>query len=685
MLCAPVVAIAVFVPTVTLAQRPSRTSTQGDSVVVLDTIRVTVARADQRLATLPYAISVATRDEIQRGRVTAGLDEALATIPGVVVANRYNLSLDQRLSIRGFGARSAFGVRGVKVLLDGVPQTLPDGQGQLTNIDLANVTRIEVLKGSSSALYGNASGGVVSVWTDGARPERFRPLARLAAGSYRLFKWVASAGAPVGAAGSLAVSASRTTTDGFRDHSAADQRQLHASLTQPVGDRTSPRFYARIADSPTLDNPGALTAEQLSMDPAAADARNVNADAGKAVTQAQGAFSIASNLPRGATASATFFGLTRDLENPLAFAYIQLDRRAYGVRALSSIPITVGSGNHSLTAGFDAQWQRDDRVNFNPDRTARTLDQLERVVELGPFVQGTIGISPRITLTVGSRHDRVRFEAADRFFEDDSDDSGERVMSAWSATVGLTYRLHAGFQPYANAGTSFETPTTTELVNRPDGEGGFNLDLDPQHASNYELGVRGDIRSVARYSFAAFYSDVRDQLIPFEVPNVPNRTFFRNAGSARHLGAELEIAVRPTQATTVHVAYTYANHEFQDFRTAGDVLDGNEIPGVPRHYGHLSLRYRSPGGFWAALDNTYSSSYYADDQNTTEVEWWTTTGIRVGFDRNMGTWQIAPFLGILNLFDRNYVSSVVVNARGGRYFEPAPPRNVYLGLSVGGN
>ncbi len=308
--------VSAVLPAVAVPQAASRDSVRADSarVITLAPVTVTVTRTERELARVPYAVSVVDRDEIQLGRLTDGLDEALAAFAGVMVANRYNYSLDQRLSIRGFGARSAFGVRGIKVLLDGVPQTLPDGQGQLTNVELADVGRIEILRSSSSTLYGNASGGVVSIWTDQSPITRLAPTARVTAGAYGFRKWLAGAAVPLGG-GRVSVTTSRTITAGFRDHSEADTRRAEARLRQPVGPRTTLTVAAHVADQPTLDNPGALTRVEADTSPAAADPRNVTADAGKAVTQAQVAVSVDHRFGGDARLSATLFGLRRDLEN----------------------------------------------------------------------------------------------------------------------------------------------------------------------------------------------------------------------------------------------------------------------------------------------------------------------------------------------------------------------------------
>jgi iron complex outermembrane receptor protein len=504
-------------------------------------------------------------------------------------------------------------------------------------------------------------------------------------GEYGLVKWQAGGGVPIGRGGAQ-ISLARTTTDGFRQHSTAEITQFSGRLVQPIGNRSRLTLSARVNDSPELLNPGALTAAQFADDPSQADPRNVAAGAGKAVDQWQASVAAGHRLAGGGELDAAVFGLGRKLDNPLAFRYIALDREAWGGRATATLPVHLGSTEVRMSAGLDAQWQRDDRREESTDRTEVLLDQQERVRELGPFLQASLPLRDKATLTAGLRYDRVAFRADDRLLAD-GDDSGERIMDAVSWSAGVSYALAPGLAPYASISTSFETPTTTELANRPDGAGGFNPDLEPQRAINYELGLRGIVGARMRYAVAGYVSDVRDELIPFEVPGAPNERFFRNAGSSWHRGIELEATIVPASQLAVVAAYAYTAHAFREYRVSAagvtDTLDGNELPGVPRHYAHLGLRYDGPAGLWGGLDVTHSSSYYVDDGNDARNDAWTATGVRVGWEGQLAGWRVAPFAGVLNLFSARYAASVVVNARGGRYYEPAPPRNVYMGMAIG--
>ena len=663
--------------------------------VVLPAITVSATRSTLPLSKTPRAVQLVDKAQISNAKPTWGLDEALAGVPGVFVANRYNFSLDQRLSIRGFGSRAAFAVRGVKVLVDGIPQTLPDGQGQLTNLDLGAVDRIEVLRGSSSALFGNASGGVVSIWTDPTTPGRWDEALRVVAGrsgdntGRTWSKWQTATRFRVGP-GSGFVNVSRLGYDGVRDHSAADLRNLNTRFQAPVGGWTLATL-ADVGDDPRADNPGALTLAELRANRDSAAAINLRRNAGKDVTQGQVGVTLRRTVADGAETAVTVFGLTRDLKNPQTFAYIDLSRLAYGARATVTRSVPLGRLRHLLTAGFDVQRQRDDRVNYNyvsatsPQRdTVRQLDQLEHVTEIGPFVQSAVELSLKVTVTGGLRYDWVRFEVHDRLITvtpPNPDDSGRRLMAALSGSLGVAVTPSGAVTVYASLGSSFETPTTTELTNRPDTAGGFNPTLQPQRAMNYELGARGAVDGKGSWSVAVYQADVSDELIGYDVVGSPGRRFFRNAGSARHRGVELGGELTLFTGVSLTGVYTISDFRYRDYLA----LKNRPLPGIPRYAGRLALSVRPTAahGAWMQIETQHSSGFFVDDNASVRTTPWWVTNLRLGWDGTAGTVRLAPFLGINNVFNRLYVGSVVINAAAGRYYEPAPGRSLYIGLALG--
>jgi iron complex outermembrane receptor protein len=696
---------SLVVPSEAPAQEPvvPDTSTVDTSRVrQLPELNVTVTRGQEPLQRVPHAVAVLDRTELQRGQPTLGIDEALNNVPGVVVANRYNYSLDQRISIRGFGSRSNFGVRGLKVLLDGVPQTLPDGQSQLTNIEFANIERAEILRGASSSLYGNASGGVVSFQTVPAGPGPFAQRVRVEGGRERndgddFYKWQTwTAGRSGNASGTLSLS--QFKADGFRQHSAAEFRQLNAGVDYAVSGSTLARLRLSLADSPQAQNPGALTRAEYDANPDSAAPNNIRRGADKDAQQHQLSLGLRHFDATGNKYEATIFGLLRDLANPLAAAppvgagptagtYIAIDRAVGGARLSADRRLGPNPTAPRVIAGVDLQRMNDDRQNFVSDAGAPTpvvfLDQLEKVSELGPFAQVQWYVNERLLLSVGGRYDWVRFDLDDRFTAD-GDDSGERTMDALSGNVGASWSFGDHFVPYVNISTSFETPTTTELVNKPDGSGGLNAELGPQRAVNYEVGARGQPAGAVTYSVAFFLGRITDAIV--QGPEVGGRAFFRNAGKTHNDGAEVGLSLTPAAGVTLRGGYTYARYRFTDYQLAdGTVLDGNRLPGVPEHFWRFGLRTSLPSSLYLDADHTIATSLLADDANTQWIDAWGAgvTNLRLGWDGEVGTMQLAPFLGVNNLWDRRYIASVTLNGVGGRVIEPAPQRVVYVGAEIG--
>ena len=658
--------------------------TRGDSVPVeLAPVVVSVRRAGERLERLPGAVSVIDSTLLGGFRPALGADEILAGVPGLYVANRYNFSLDQRLSIRGFGARSNFGVRGIKIVLDGVPQTLPDGQTQLTNVDWGSLGRVEVLRGPGS-LYGNSSGGVIALESERAGAGPIAGTVKVHAGSFGLLRWLGSTSGRVGRLG-LAGSAGGFSTDGFRQHSAARAIQLSGRAQYLLSDRTTIALQAAHADAPEAQNPGALTVGELAARRDSAAANNILRRADKNADQQQVAATFA-HRGEGLDIDVAAFGLRRALDNPLATAtWVGIDRLAGGGRAVATWALAGRRHAPRLTAGVDVQEMRDDRTNHLTISGERTdsliLDQRERVAERGAFVQGTWPLTERWLVSAGARRDAVSFRVVDRHFGDGVDNSGRRVLSAWSANAGASLRI-GRTTGYVTVATAFETPTTTELANAPGVSGGFNAELGPQRTWSAEIGARG-VAAGAAWSVAGFLGRVSDAIVQFE--EVGGRAFFRNAGRLHQDGIELAAARALARAVDFRASYTWARYRYGEYRPAtpggADTLDGNRVPGVPEHFLRAAVSVRALGAT-AVIEQALASNVFADDRNTIGVDGWGATDVAVSWEARVGGLVVRPGAGIRNLLGQEYVGSVTVNGAFGRVFEPAPGRNAWVGLEL---
>lgn len=688
----PLLALALTFAVPALAEAQVTALPDTATPIEVAPITVTVTRAPEPLARIPQAVGVLDGRAVRRGQATLNIDEALTNLPGVYVANRYNFSVDQRLSVRGAGSRANFGSRGVKILLDGIPQTLPDGQSQLTNLDLATIGRVEVLRGASSALYGNAAGGVISFTSLPTAPDPVGASARYEAGSFGLTKGQVRLSGRSGAV-SGAASFSRTTWDGFRQNSRFEGSSFNAALDWAASGSTSVSVRYGAGDQPEAQNPGALNAAELAANRDSAPANNLNRKATKDVVQRQLSATM-KHFAGAAVYDVTAFWFSRTLDNPLATNNWNLiDRLAGGFRLQGSRPLGAGDAAPRLTAGLDYQALRDDRTNYTPvpavgPVTDTTIQQREEVTEIGPFAQLSWTPAPKLLLTGGLRYDAVKFTVTDELL-DDGDNSGERTMSSFSGGGGVSVDLSRAFTPYANVSTGFETPTTTELAVTQAGVGGFNDSLVPQRALSFELGARGAVGNSLTWSAALFTIGIKDALVPYAESG--GRSFFRNAGETRNKGYELGLAWHPMRSLTLQAAWTHADYRFSDYvaitNAGADTTDftGRRLPGVPAEFVRLGLRSTLPRGFWLDLDHTLSSELYANDANTLRVDGWGAgvSNVRIGWDGTIGGMHAVPFAAAYNVWDREYVGSVTVNGFGGRVFEPSPRRNYYVGIELG--
>jgi iron complex outermembrane receptor protein len=663
----------------------ARTASDTLDALPLAPVEVTVLRTPEQGARVPYAVSALDREELARGRSGAFLEEALDGLAGVQVQNRFNYAVGERLAIRGFGSRAQFGIRGVKVLVDGIPATMPDGQSTLDHLDLGSLGRAEVLRGPGSALYGNGAGGVLafrsrSPWEGDVRQEL-----RTVGGSNGLLDLRSLTTGSVGSTGYLA-SISRFEWDGFRDnpveggsYGAADRIQLNTQLTRPLaGGEIRGTFNLLNLDA---ENPSSLDAETLA-EGTPARGFAVRQGTGKEVSQRQGGL-VWEGPVGSAGLEVAGWALTRSVLNPIPPSIIDLDRRAGGGRAL----LRGESGPLRWSAGAEAEFQRDDRRNFDNDggeATALTLDQLERVRSTGAFGRLGWGVASGVELTGSLRYDRVRFEAEDRFFVGgDPDDSGSRTLDAWSPSVGITVEAAPGVRLWANLATALETPTTTELANRPDGSGGFNPGLDPARARTLEAGVRGAAAGGRLgWEVAAFQTRIDDELVPFEVPGAPGRTFFRNAGESSHEGLEAMVRARPAPGWELDGAWTWVDARYEDFVVEGTEFSGNRIPGLAPHRVEGDLT-REGDDWFVTLEAEWTDEVPVDDANTATADAYTLVDLRAGLERvSVDRWDVSPFAAVTNLGDTRYVSAVTVNAFGGRYYEPGPGRMFTVGATV---
>jgi iron complex outermembrane receptor protein len=635
-------------------------------------------RSPRRLLEAPLSIAVVDRREILPTRPALGLEEALDVVPGLFSQSSNNFAQDTRISIRGFGARSSFGIRGVRILVDGVPNTFPDGQTEVDSLDLAFVDRIEVIRGPISSLYGGGGGGVITV--KNLEPTR-EPEVRLRSllGSDHLSRYEGTFTGTVRDTG-VVLGVTRTRYGGHRDHSRGEQSNLLAKLERTLPDGTEIGLGFNGVWAPEGQDPGGLTESEMDEDPKQAAPRNRIFDAGERLNQQRYVVRARRQFGPGRELRLSGYYTRRDFRNKLPFeegGRVDLDRRVSG----GSLLFTQNWGRVRGLLGLDGGYQSDYRKrydNIGGSRGELRLRQAERVRSVGPFGEIEVDLGEGFSLVGGLRYDWVEFDVDDRF--DDGSASGDVRFRETSPRIAIRYGRSNRLNLYANLATSFQVPTTTELA--PAGGGrGFNRDIDPERSVGLEAGAKGILSERLVYDIALFALRVRDVLVPFEGPS--GRTLFRNAAKTHRKGAEAGITARLLPELHLRAAYTYMDARYNDYDLPGvGDFDGNHEPNIPDHLLTAELRYTHSSGLFAIASVHHQSDIYVNDANTEEADSATTSDLRIGFERVRGMLRLTPFVGLRNWTDVDYAGTIRPNAAFGRYYEPAPGIQAYGGLSL---
>jgi len=679
-----------------LAAPPAGAGAQAipDSVLAGDTLRVRVTRDPLGLSQLPAAVSVLGGQALQARRSGADPGDVLRGVPGLLVADRHAPSLGPRVVLRGFGARASFGVRGIRVLLDGIPLTMPDGQSDLSIMDAGSAGRVEVLRGPAAALYGNAAGGVLAIETERPPPGDFSAALAVAAGdrgrgmgdATNLRRTHLKVGGHTASWGWLA-SGWEQRERGFREHGAAERRGLTAMGRRALADGVL-SLTLHALDAPVAQAPGALPRDTAWERPEAAWPNNVRTGSGESARQLQGGAAWRGPVAAG-QGEATAWALGRTVESALPFGWIDLSRRGGGAR----VAWATGTARADLTLGLEAEAQRDERVE-RPNQEGRPgadilRDQVDRVTTAAPFARARLALGTRVEASAGLRWDRIHFSTSDAHLADGRDDSGSRTFNALSPSAALAVDLGGAGGGWLSLTTAFQTPTTTELINAPPvaGEaccpGGFNTGLEPQRAVGVEAGWRGGANPA--FEVVAYGATVTDAPVPFQVAAAPGREFYRSAGEVRHRGVEAAAALVRGR-WTARLAYGLGDFEFVDDGLPDEDFEGNRLPGAPLHRLEADLSAALTRGLVLQLEAEHSAGLYADDANEASVPALTLLDVRASWEGRVGRTSLTPWVAVRNATDRQHIGSVVVNGFGGRYYEPAPGRHVEAGLTaaVGG-
>ena len=677
-----------------------------DTIPSLKPQIVTSTRSEAPPFEVPASIDVVAGDDMRKGQLQVNLSESLGGIPGLLVQNRQNYAQDLQLSVRGFGARSTFGIRGVRLYVDGIPATMPDGQGQSSNIDIASADRVEVLRGPFSALYGNSSGGVVQVFSEeGEGPPTVST--SIASGSNGLRRYGLKASGATDSGIDYVLSTSRFTTDGWREHSETSKNLTNARMGIKLSEDSS---LTLVLNSVSLraQDPLGLTAAQLASNPrGAALAQQYNTR--KTVDQTQGGLVYErridadnslrlmlysgtrqtvqfQSIPPAAQASATHAGGVISL----AREYGGLDARWTSRLLLAGQPLTlVGGVNYDTLTE-----QRQGFQNFTGTVTSPQLgvlgalrrDETNRVTNLDPYLQANWRMAERWTVEAGLRYSTVRFSSDDHYIVGaNGNDSGTANYKKALPMAALRYEANPALNLYATIGRGFETPTFNELSYRRGGLSGLNFTLQPSVNTSVEVGAKQ--RVTGGLLTAALFQTRTDNEIVTDT-NSGGRSTFRNAGRTQRNGLELGWNTSIARHWRVQTAYTWLNATYQDgFCTspciaANAVAAGNRIPGIARQVAQASLDWTPPTGWRAGVQARYVGAIPVNDLNSESAASVPVLALHAGYLARLQHWEISSFARVDNVLNRQYVGSVIVNEGNTRFYESAPGRNWAVGVSA---
>lgn len=672
-------------------------------VTVLPTLHVEATRTDTTYLQTPASVFRIDAPQVDTSS-QVNLTEVVKGVPSLQIRNRENYAQDLQLSMRGFGARSTFGVRGIRLYVDGIPATMPDGQGQTSNIDLSSLDHVEVLTGPFSSLYGNSSGGTILTSTKEGQGKDSIELS-YSGGSHDKSRagLVLQGGAKGANEPSYVISSSYFDTDGYREHSGAEKVLNNAKLSWSLDDGSKINWvtnYVKIH----ADDPQGLTRDQWNANPKQQvpflKQFNVRKDIeqtqtgvtwSKPINDKNELYAMAYLGNRQVTQYQSIPKSTQDASINHAGGVIDFERDYYGAdfrwTGKELLPNTTVSVGVALDAMDEDRkgFENFNLVNGQPSYGVKgnlRRDEDNTLWNIDPYLQASWQFLPTWRLDAGVRYSNVHYKSKDNYLSN-GDDSGKTDYSKVLPSAALSWQILPELMAYVSYAKGFETPTFTEMAYRPDGESGFNFDLTASTSDTYETGLKSQ-NQLGDFTLAVFQTKTKDDIV--SAGNSNGRSTFRNANKTLREGVEFAWNKKLWRDLTATASYTYLDATFDaDIPALGSIAQipaGNAIPGIAKNQAYASLAWQPSHGLYGGVDVQYMDKVYVNDTNSDAAPSYSVTSANVGYAWVMGDWKVNSFARVDNLFDKNYAGSVIVNDGNGRYFEPADGRNWSAGLRV---
>ncbi len=637
----------------------------------LDNVIVKSTRINVKKKQAPLSVSVKNLIINKNYSSKSSFSDFTNLIPGLYTSSSNNFSQDLRISIRGFGARSAFGIRGIKLIVDGIPETTPDGQSQLDNLPLSVISNIEVIRGPSSILYGNSSGGVININTISDNSAAyFRTSAVFGAYQYqsiqrtRVFDWSNS---------SLVVHYDKRRSNGYRDFSGYKSSILNLKYLRDFDKKNKIVWQINYTDSPYAKDAGGLKLSEVENDRRQSRKNNFDYDTYEKVKHVKTGFSWQHLKDDNSSIDSYLFYQKRDFNSKLPFNYggiIFLERDYYGLGTKYSKQFSSDNKSRTITLGIDHTNQQDDRKRFKNnlgEKGDNTFDQIEKFKSTGVYLINQTDYKSGLLFRYGVRYDENRIG---------TDSEAFISLNKFNPSLGISYSINNSNNIYFSTGTSFETPTLNELSNNPNGNG-LNKNLNPSSSVNYEVGWR-KTNSNLILDATVYFINTDNEILPYELEQFPGKNFYRNVGSTKRYGIEISSQLLFSNGK-LNFSYTNAKNTFNDFMLDGNDLKGLSLPGIPDQILDIELILNLPKRGTLLFNNRLIGELFADNLNETQVSSYNLLNITYS-KKIFNNSEI--YLGVNNLLDVNYFDNIRINAFGKRYYEPAPKRNVHFGLNL---
>ena len=653
-----------------IAQKSSSTTT-----ITLNEISVEALKIETLKKKVPYSISVLDFKRIQKINQQLSLQEYIESVPGLFSLNANNYAQDLRISIRGFGARSAFGIRGIKIIVDGIPETTPDGQGQIDNIPIGLINKIEVLRGPSASFYGNAAGGVISINTIDSLSGKSN-IVRSLFGSYNLTSHQLTSFLNNGNTNAI-IYLNNTQTDGYREQSGLKQNIFNIKLRHNFSSKSVINAQFNYTNSPKAQDAGGLTLEEVGNNRKQARQRNIDYDTFEKIDQLKMGINWVKNFNQNLSLNSYTFFSTRDFYGKLPFesgGIVDLDRRYYGLGARLKFSKSDQNPSHQFQIGMESSFQNDGRnrfLNIKGIQGNNVFSQEEI------FKNYAFYFLDQVKLNKWVIRSSVRF---DHLSIGTDNDIFNKRYNVFNPSFGLSKEIKRNQFLFINFSSSFETPTLSELSANPSGNEGFNLKLEPSRAFNYELGWKV---SKPKFIMEAniFYIKSSNEILPYELEDFPGRSFYKNSGATKRMGLELFTQLN-WKNIEVQSTFTSAKYLFEDDKITTQDFKSNNLPGIPKSQFFINLIHTSKKNWITKLTFENTGKFYANNSNSVLIDSYQKTRFQTGKSVDVKWSEVDFFLGINNLLNQKYFDNIRLNAFGSRFYEPAPPRNVFTGFSL---